>query len=335
MNDNDEEASSQGRTIQEQAEAWLAYLRGPEDPDRQEAFNRWIVGAPEHRRALERAAGAFDGAEILKRSGKFGTGARENGRKTRSKPLIMTGLAAAAALAIVVAGTLSLSPSNRGRPTAIVSGSIEANHGKIRTIRLADGSTVTLDADSRVDIALTGAERRLRLLAGRARFQVAHEDRPFIVEASNGTVTARGTIFDVTLDGPAGVTVQLIEGKVDVATTGTSRTRDNQPPVHKLVAGEAVSYRADSVAPVSVPSPGTTDWPRGFAEFRRISLGELIAQANRYAERPLVLDDPTLAEINVAGRFRLTDTEHLANRIAELSNLSVRKAPDGIHLDRR
>jgi ferric-dicitrate binding protein FerR (iron transport regulator) len=38
---------------------------------------------------------------------------------------------------------------------------------------------------------------RLKLLCGQAQFEVAHEQRPFIVFAGGGSAAARGTIFEV------------------------------------------------------------------------------------------------------------------------------------------
>lgn len=88
--------------------------------------------------------------------------------------------------------------------------------GEIRTFSLSNGSLNTLDRDSRISVGLTPQRRDIVLVRGRARFSVVHESRPFAVKAGNGTVIARGTLFDVTLRPGTQAVVTLIEGLVDV-----------------------------------------------------------------------------------------------------------------------
>jgi len=73
--------------------------------------------------------------------------------------------------------------------------------GERSTIRLADGSVVTLDTASRVSLDLTTANREVHLLGGQANFEVAKDKaRPFVVYAGDRRITAVGTAFDVRLD---------------------------------------------------------------------------------------------------------------------------------------
>lgn len=71
--------------------------------------------------------------------------------------------------------------------------------GEIRTVQLADGSSVELDASSAISIDYDTRERRIRLLAGSAVFDVAPmgeaETRPFVVQSAGGRTRALGTQF--------------------------------------------------------------------------------------------------------------------------------------------
>ncbi len=88
--------------------------------------------------------------------------------------------------------------------------------GERSTIRLADGSVVTLDTASRVSLDLTTANREVHLLGGQANFEVAKDKaRPFVVYAGDRRITAVGTAFDVRLD-QREVCVTLVDGKVSV-----------------------------------------------------------------------------------------------------------------------
>src|SRR3546814_9779043 len=57
--------------------------------------------------------------------------------------------------------------------------------------------------------------------------------------------------------------------------------------------------------------------------YRSIRLDRLVAEANRYAVLPIMIDDPATAAFEVSGRFHVSQTERFADRIASLFGLSV------------
>jgi transmembrane sensor len=88
--------------------------------------------------------------------------------------------------------------------------------GERRSITLADGSTVDLNARSKLRVEFSKNERRVLLLEGQALFQVSKDKyRPFIVSSGNATVRAVGTQFDVNRKA-SGTTVTVLEGRVAV-----------------------------------------------------------------------------------------------------------------------
>ncbi|PXA94395.1 hypothetical protein DMC47_20780 [Nostoc sp. 3335mG] len=190
--------------------------------------------------------------------------------------------------------------------------------GETRVVRLADGSTVHLGADTILEVDIGNGQRDLRLSRGQARFEVAHEARPFIVHAGGGSVTARGTVFDVALTPAGKVDVRLLQGAVDVALPREQASQT--PPVRKLAAGEGVTFVAQR-EPVARSAPLTDSEAKVLVtarEFEGVSVGELIALANDGSRRPIRLGDASLAGERVSGRFRLDDTERLARRLGAL-----------------
>src|SRR5690606_7134707 len=81
--------------------------------------------------------------------------------------------------------------------------------GERRVVALADGSSITLDSATSVDVKYAANERRIVLRDGQIFVTVAPDTaRPFIVEARQGTVRALGTAFNVrAYDGGARVAV--------------------------------------------------------------------------------------------------------------------------------
>ncbi len=81
-----------------------------------------------------------------------------------------------------------------------------SSRGERLEIRLADGSTVLLDADSALADDFSEGERQVRLLRGGAFFEVQHDPQhPFKVIAADGEVRVLGTRFEVRLLEDSGV----------------------------------------------------------------------------------------------------------------------------------
>ncbi|MDD3800145.1 MAG: FecR domain-containing protein [Novosphingobium sp.] len=242
-----------------------------------------------------------------------------------------TGAIAAAAMVALTVGLLPESPL----PSLLSPARAETyatGHGDIRRFTLTDGSLVTLDTDSRVEVAIDRSKRRALLRQGRARFVVAADPRPFTIQAGNGHVVAAEGAIDVGMDGNAHVELRLRSGSASVKARDTSTNRQSQSM--PLTIDHPVLYAGGDFAPrvVTAPTADTRDWPTGWVEYRTIPLGELIREANRYAKTPIILDDPKLANLTASGRFQLTETDRFASRIAELFRLRISRRADGIHL---
>jgi len=114
--------------------------------------------------------------------------------------------------------------------------------GERRSITLADGSTVDLNARSKLRIEFSKNERRVELLDGQALFQVAKDhSRPFIVASGEATVRAVGTQFDVYRKG-GGTTVTVLEGRV---------------AVYSAAHAESSAGSAEDPATAAAPAPGS------------------------------------------------------------------------------
>src|SRR3546814_2560566 len=124
------------------------------------------------------------------------------------------------------------------------------------------------------------------------------------LQAGNGdVVTAEGAI-DVGVDGNAHVELRLRSGSASVKARDT---KDKQGESMPLTINRPVLYAGGDFAPrvVTAPTADTRNWPSGWVEYRTIALGELIRDANRYAQRPIILDDPRLASPAASGRIPL------------------------------
>ncbi|WP_292960179.1 FecR family protein [Novosphingobium sp. UBA1939] len=194
----------------------------------------------------------------------------------------------------------------------------EADHGEVRALALRDGSAVSVDAGSRVDVRIEDDARVTRLVRGKALFHVAHDPgKPFRVIVGDVTITDIGTVFQVSDDAEAGfVDVLVSEGAVDVEAAG-ARTR--------LVAGNRARFPraagAASAPPIQPVSAAAIDralgWTSGRLELDGEPIGEAVAEMNRHNHLQVQLADPArLAGEPLYGAFRMNDPIGFARAVA-------------------
>lgn len=189
--------------------------------------------------------------------------------------------------------------------------------GEIRRVPLADGSTVAINTDSRVAVALAETRRGIRLEKGEAWFQVAKDSkRPFVVEAGNILVRAVGTAFSVRRrEGGADIIVTegVVEAwakgadgqKIRISAGGTAFIADNAA-VRQEVAGSAGAASAERALA----------WRTGKIDLVGTRVDAAIAEFNRYNERKIRLGSAALGAERVDGVFRTDDPTGFAQVIA-------------------
>lgn len=342
---------TQDQLLQEAA-TWFARMRGPDAEASRAEFEAWLRRGALHRQAYNRASEIFAMGKILAEDSE--PSPPEPSQEVRRRGRMTVAWAFGALLALIAAGWFVLQrngfDSNPNDPIADGGSSLppaeilSTTAAGQRTLRLADGSLVVLEADSLVEVRLGPSERRLDLRRGQGRFRVFHDRRPFVVHAGGGQVVARGTIFDVGYAADRRVTVRLIEGIVDVTYPAQSAPGGPAASTRRLRPGQALSYGiADGQEARTLPPaasrdahrPGAASAPQAARDFDGIALAELIAAANRGSALPIRLASPALGERRVSGRFRIDDTMLLAERLALLFDLDIHRGTDVIVLRTR
>ncbi|MBL8267406.1 FecR family protein, partial [Steroidobacter sp.] len=221
-----------------------------------------------------------------------------------------------------------------------LSGTYSTAIGEQRSIVLADGSTVELNARSRLRVRFSAAERTLELLQGQALFQVKKDPaRPFVVHSDDTSIRAVGTQFDVYRK-PGGTTVTVVEGRVAVqdrteaVTTVTSFDTPSEGQV-LLGAGERLTVTARLDTPtVRVDASTATAWTRRELIFDVTPLDEVVAEFNRYNTRLLVLDDTQLKSLKITAIFRSPDPAALVRYLQTQPNVRIESSERMIRIGR-
>ncbi|WP_293379939.1 FecR family protein [Phenylobacterium sp.] len=195
--------------------------------------------------------------------------------------------------------------------------------GQHQRIALGDGSVIDLDAESRLSVSLSGAQRRVTLAEGQAIFDVVHDaKRPFVVRAAGRDVRDIGTQFDVKArDGQ--LTVTVARGRVAISA-------DAGGPGRPVELGPGQRFEADPAGPArltAVDPQETFSWRAGRLVYRAQPLSEVVADLNRQFIEQTEIADPTLAKLPITGVIVLDNPHAVMSRLSLM--LPIRTVPSG------
>jgi len=315
-------AETRAGDIDSTAAVWAARADRGLSPREQTELSAWLGLDSRH-------VGAFARAQAMLSPVSPGVAAVVN--ESRNPPVaagkrpLRAMLVAASVLVVgAVAVTMASGPVREDEYTTA--------RGEVRTVPLADGSRITFNTSTDVDVALSDARRELTLRAGEAYFEVASDkSRPFVVNVDKLDVTAVGTAFIVRRldDGDAEVIVH--EGVVEL----------------KGEAGESIMLEANARAVIedrrrvritTLDSEGLTcslAWRDGKIAFTGETLAQAVDEFNRYNALPIELGNDGLANRKVTGWFSSRDPEAFARAIALSFEGQVDVYPDRIKLSAR
>lgn len=322
--------------IQSEAADWVVeFQTGEVDAAARERFAGWLKRSPEHVRAYIELVTLWEDARLYDRNRTIDVDALITA--ARSVPNVVSlasprsaapapessgprlvlrqhawrgtplKVAVSAALALLVIAGLLVSLQPAEYATGI---------GEQRTVSLSDGSSVELDAVSRIRVEFSAHERRVDLLEGQAFFRVAkNAARPFVVVSGGTRVRDVGTQFDVDRNSSRTV-VTVIEGLVSVSYSSQfiavlSAVTVPLRPI-EVSAGEQII-----VAPHVIPRPEpanlmiATAWTRNELIFQSTALPQVAAEFNRLNARQLVIEGTRLQSFHVSGVFPALDPASL------------------------
>jgi transmembrane sensor len=328
--------ATQDRRSRARAEAsvWIVRLHGAHrTPELEAGFRRWLQAHPDNAAEFERVTAVWESAPHASIAGLPRVVHREPASPSPRRWAIAATLLLVAATGAFLAYRLEQDPEYA---TAI---------GEQRTVPLEDGSRIALNSNSKVKIEFTAQRRTVRLLRGEAFFEVAHNrERPFVVIAGDNQVTAVGTAFEVRYE-PDHIDVILVEGKVNVTSTGEPLEPPDSVSSSKtgwgklsssgyaMTAGERVRFAKGAPAITDAPRvDAVTAWRRGEVMLDDTPLTDAVAEMNRYSKSALVIDESSIATLRVSGIYHTGDSEGFAQTVAQLYGLEVSQEGDQLHL---
>jgi transmembrane sensor len=330
----------------EQAGEWCMRLAdGGLSPSDRREFETWLDGNFENRQAFEQTVRVWqrfgepsaapeaialrsEALEALRLANK------KRWTSGRRKSLRWVAGIAAALLAII----LPLGLWYSSLPDVYQTGT-----GERRVAMLGDGSKVSLDAATRLEVKLAGDRRELVLDSGRAKFDVAKDAlRPFTVRAGDQIVVATGTSFSVELIGGKAHVV-LYQGHVSVIDSAATATGRTDGAKRSATAQVELQPGKELIAPLSggaariiaADFEQSLSWENGQLTFIDEPLGTAVARVNRYSEKKVELADASLARLKVSGVYNAGDVAAFAVGISAVLPVRITDTGDAIRVARR
>jgi transmembrane sensor len=201
--------------------------------------------------------------------------------------------------------------------------------GERREAVLADGSRLTLNTATALDVAWSDAQRLVRLHRGEVYVRTAPDTpgahRPFIVETPQGRLRALGTRFVVRIEddgGAARTRLTVLEHRVEATPRGGGAPLIVDAGQHTVLgAAGAAPPASNALLPLAAPD-GAPGWLHGVLYADGMRLADFLAELARY--RPgVVRCAPEVAGLRISGAFQLADTDYVLALLRETLPVQV------------
>ena len=311
-------------SIAEQAARWIVALTSDDPAERvqaMEGFMAWKQLDPQHAsvaasmehflgrvQTARRSEGGNHGinnrapAAVAALNASFSAGqrARHPGKRLKSAGMLLL-------LAVLLCLPLMLS-LQVWSPRYLMA-DVHTAAGKWQTKVLDDGSRITLNGFSAVNLRFDPRRRTLELVQGEVLVEVAHDAaRPFVVETSHGSIRALGTRFIVSREDKVTV-LSMLESRVAVQTAMQRAASSKDEMV--VSAGESVRISADRVGDMEAVDAASLSmaWASHQLVVQERPMSEVLDALSRYRRGAIHYDRAQLAELKVSAVLPLDDTE--------------------------
>jgi transmembrane sensor len=304
--------------VADQAVEWLTLLMSDATSAQDHlAWQAWRAASPEHERAwrhIEAMTGQLKALPAKSAYQTLSPYARQQthaSRRTLLRSLFWGGL-------LTGSGLLASRTSAWQEQLA----EHRTGTGEQLHVTLSDGTRVTLNTATAVDLQFDAHTRLLQLRAGEIMVITATaqgmqpvDPRPLEVQTAQGRIRALGTRFSVRQD-DGHTQVAVKESTVQLHPANGDR-------VQVLLAGQRTGFSRTHIDPLRPLNEADLAWTRGQIIADDMPLGEFIAELDRY--RPGMLRcDPQVAGLRLSGVFPVHDSERILATLPSVLPVQIR-----------
>ena len=300
----------------EQAVTWFVALQSQDCDEQQHAeFQQWLTQHTSHADAYAEAEKLWINLDNVKPSI---LSLKARNQSTHSSRISIASLLL---IAVATGWWLDYSAEIIMHSTGI---------GQRRSVELADGSQIELNAATQLSVRVSWLRREIQLQEGEAMFNVMHEKfRTFTVKAGTLQVRDIGTRFNVRKR-QDGTVVSVLEGEVEVkpehawlgqnVKAGFSCKMDENGQLH-------------AIEPANLEQ--ASSWLDGRLVFNHTPLSQVVAELEHHHDVHFVFSDVTLRNETLSGAFEAADLNPFLRAIEKILPVRTQRQKQTIVLSRR
>lgn len=310
------------KAVREEAARWFARMQNSafDHPDRSK-FEAWLVSDQAHTDAYHQLSDLWQRLEskddLNKLAQHIGTNSLKKSIKKKSAIRSISHIAL-----LVIAGVVGFNLWQSWYLSPLMQLALTTETGYIKKQQLPDGTLLTLDPDTQLEITYYRNKRQVVLKQGEVILNVARdESRPFIIDDSNARVTVLGTRFVVNKLKPY-TRVSVDHGRVKVE----SRAKDGSilQPGLVLQNGEVAEVASSGIPIRSSKSAQDAFHPEnGSLSFEQANIEEIAETISRYRKTPVVAKNLTNAP-SITALVQITNIETFLQYLPSIAHVTVK-----------
>lgn len=321
-------------TIEAEAALWVVRLDdGNMSAESYAEFQAWQRRSPYHREALSRLTTLWSDFDILQDTASPFHENDSSAGSVKAPPIRAVAwrrLGSIAAGAVVMLGAAywySKSHHPASKPADILASIVRQHYetavGTQQTVNLPDGSKVSINTDTSLDVVFSATRRDVYLRRGEAFFDVVHNvERPFTVVANKRLIRDIGTAFGVRLMDHV-VEVAVAKGSVELAHSGGA-SGSSQKRLGVFTAGYNIAFdqkieRSEQISEEDMSRK--LSWREGILDYDGEPLSKVLADFSRYSGIDFELRDNSLKDFPVGGHFEISKLDKV---FLALTNFGLR-----------
>jgi len=337
--------------VEEQAAVWITKLDRGLSTDERQSLQVWLENDV-NKEAFLMMASTWDKVDSLSQLANLFQPSLEKNKAAKLKRAPLS-LAASVVFCLFCFWSYQLGLFNLASDsTAIAQQSTMAERvyqtavGQHSTIDLVDGSVLTLNTNSLVEVNYSTSQRLITLIKGEIFIDVAHDSNRPLSVIVNGTVfQAIGTAFNVKKSFDENIELLVTDGEVMIAeiknrdevnqavnteklTIDTNNTRSALPG-EKVIISIAEQVKQETERLDSEDIEVSLGWLNRKLIFRGQTLLEAMDEVSRYTDAKFIIPQQSLQQRKIAGVFKTNDIELLLATLYENFNIHHQKTQHG------
>lgn len=317
--------------IRKEAAKWFARMQYAEaDHPERSTFEAWLMQSNVHADeylAISAAWDDFDSTSKINALAQAMLRKKVDAQANRKK----LGQTAAKSLAIAAIGLFSFFGYQAWQSQPVMNLAGNTPIGQINQQALEDGSKLTLNANTDVEVIYYRNKRLVKLKRGEAVFDVVKDaNRPFIVESQFARITVLGTRFVVNqIDNR--VIISVDHGKVKIENLNAANT--SNAPI--LITDGQVAEVQSSIQPKKLDRHAADAFAflDGKLIFNDASLNEIAESLSRYRKKPIITvqqQDSSIsaAQPHITAVLNISEMESFLSLLPKIAAVNVKNTAE-------